>query len=219
MSRNNRCILCNQLLPSERERINTNNMFKNRRAYTDTKYFRLLACSLSYNRKPSITSANNNNLNESNNFSIHTVNSAENIINLLNDNSSNNTECINHPSITITTSQSNPNPDFNENINKNGIKEVDDIKNENENENENKSTENIKSDQNNGKSNTTTYLSSSSFNNGYYERFFIERKKLGRGFRGSVFLCHHILDQVFLGEYAVKKVAVGKYIYIYFYKR
>ncbi|ORY86602.1 kinase-like protein [Neocallimastix californiae] len=209
MSRNNRCILCNQLLPSERERINTNNMFKNRRAYTDTKYFRLLACSLSYNRKPSITSANNNNLNESNNFSIHTVNSAENIINLLNDNSSNNTECINHPSITITTSQSNPNPDFNENINKNGIKEVDDIKNENENENENKSTENIKSDQNNGKSNTTTYLSSSSFNNGYYERFFIERKKLGRGFRGSVFLCHHILDQVFLGEYAVKKVAVG----------
>jgi serine/threonine protein kinase len=34
-------------------------------------------------------------------------------------------------------------------------------------------------------------------------------KKLGRGFRGSVFLCHHVLDQVFLGEYAIKKVAVG----------
>jgi len=207
MSRNKRCILCNQLLPSERERMDTNNMFKNRRTYTDTKYFRLLACSLSYTRKPYLTSENNNNLNESNNFPIHTVNSAENIINLLNDNTCNNTEYINHPSITIKTSQSNPNPDFNESTNKDGIKEVNDIKNENENKN--KSTENIKTDQNSEKGYTKTYLSSSSFNNGYYERFFIERKKLGRGFRGSVFLCHHILDQVFLGEYAVKKVAVG----------
>ncbi|CAI2173717.1 18062_t:CDS:10 [Funneliformis geosporum] len=52
-------------------------------------------------------------------------------------------------------------------------------------------------------------LSQNSFNQGYYERFFIEEKKLGRGFRGSVYLCKHILDNVHLGEYAVKKVAVG----------
>src|SRR5687768_17197500 len=32
-------------------------------------------------------------------------------------------------------------------------------------------------------------LSQSSFNQGYYERFFIEERKLGRGFRGSVYLC------------------------------
>ncbi|CAG8441908.1 14708_t:CDS:10 [Funneliformis mosseae] len=52
-------------------------------------------------------------------------------------------------------------------------------------------------------------LSHDSFNQGYYERFFIEEKKLGRGFRGSVYLCKHVLDNVQLGVYAVKKVAVG----------
>ncbi|CAH1764586.1 7598_t:CDS:10 [Entrophospora sp. SA101] len=55
----------------------------------------------------------------------------------------------------------------------------------------------------------TLTLSENSFNQGYYERFFIEEKKLGRGFRGSVFLCKHVLDNVPLGEYAIKKVAVG----------
>ncbi|CAG8733700.1 16705_t:CDS:2, partial [Cetraspora pellucida] len=50
--------------------------------------------------------------------------------------------------------------------------------------------------------------SESSFNQGYYERFFIEERKLGRGSRGSVFLCKHVLDNVHLGEYAIKKVAV-----------
>ncbi|KAJ2757848.1 putative serine/threonine-protein kinase iks1, partial [Coemansia nantahalensis] len=48
-----------------------------------------------------------------------------------------------------------------------------------------------------------------SFNQGYYERFFLEQKKLGKGLRGSVFSCQHILDSVYLGHYAVKKVAVG----------
>ncbi|PVU98207.1 hypothetical protein BB561_000049 [Smittium simulii] len=52
-------------------------------------------------------------------------------------------------------------------------------------------------------------LSQDSFNSGYYKRFFIEGQKLGRGLRGSVFLCQHVLDNVFLGEYAIKKVAVG----------
>lgn len=37
----------------------------------------------------------------------------------------------------------------------------------------------------------------------------MEQRKLGRGFRGSVFLCQHVLDGIHLGEYAIKKVAVG----------
>ncbi|KAI9142669.1 kinase-like domain-containing protein [Paraphysoderma sedebokerense] len=52
-------------------------------------------------------------------------------------------------------------------------------------------------------------LSNRSFNQGYYSRFFVELNKLGRGQRGSVFLCRHVLDSIFLGEYAIKKVAVG----------
>ncbi|KAL7753107.1 putative serine/threonine-protein kinase iks1 [Sorochytrium milnesiophthora] len=53
------------------------------------------------------------------------------------------------------------------------------------------------------------HLASHSFNQGYYSRFFVELRKLGRGLRGSVFLCQHILDDIYLGEYAIKKVAVG----------
>lgn len=53
-------------------------------------------------------------------------------------------------------------------------------------------------------------LSSKSYNDGYYERFFVETQKLGRGFRGSVFLCQHVLDGIALNEYAVKKVPVGE---------
>ncbi|KAJ3300537.1 putative serine/threonine-protein kinase iks1 [Borealophlyctis nickersoniae] len=52
-------------------------------------------------------------------------------------------------------------------------------------------------------------LSDSSFNQGYYDRFFVEERKLGRGFRGSVFLCQHVLDQVPLGQFAVKAIPVG----------
>lgn len=52
-------------------------------------------------------------------------------------------------------------------------------------------------------------LSRGSFNQGYYQRFFLEKGKLGKGFGGSVFLCQHILDNVPLGDYAVKKVPVG----------
>lgn len=32
------------------------------------------------------------------------------------------------------------------------------------------------------------FLSKSCFNQGYYQRFFIEKEKLGKGFRGSVYL-------------------------------
>ncbi|KAA1085568.1 putative serine/threonine-protein kinase iks1 [Puccinia graminis f. sp. tritici] len=45
---------------------------------------------------------------------------------------------------------------------------------------------------------------------GYYHRFFIEVLKLGRGQKGSVFLCTHILDGNALGDYAIKKIAVGQ---------
>jgi hypothetical protein len=53
------------------------------------------------------------------------------------------------------------------------------------------------------------HLPSVAFNQGYYERFFWEVKKLGRGYRGSVFLCRHVLDNMVIGDYAVKKIAVG----------
>ncbi|CBZ53614.1 putative Wee kinase [Neospora caninum Liverpool] len=44
---------------------------------------------------------------------------------------------------------------------------------------------------------------------GYYNRFFIEKRKLGSGSYGQVYLCTHILDELTLGEYAVKKLPVG----------
>eukprot|EP00834_Sanchytrium_tribonematis_P007112 NODE_597_length_5571_cov_0.535270.p2 type:complete len:407 gc:universal NODE_597_length_5571_cov_0.535270:3741-2521(-) len=48
------------------------------------------------------------------------------------------------------------------------------------------------------------------FNDGYYERFFIQQDQLGRGGRGSVFKCLHILDSISLGYFAVKKVPTGE---------
>eukprot|EP00917_Polyrhabdina_sp_WS-2016_P024321 GHVP01052708.1.p1 GENE.GHVP01052708.1~~GHVP01052708.1.p1 ORF type:complete len:426 (-),score=54.06 GHVP01052708.1:742-2019(-) len=47
------------------------------------------------------------------------------------------------------------------------------------------------------------------FNKGYYKRFFIELEKLGRGAAGSVYLCQHVLDDVMLGFYAIKKIPIG----------
>jgi len=46
-------------------------------------------------------------------------------------------------------------------------------------------------------------------NTGYYARFFSEIRSLGSGSFGSVFLCRHVLDDLALGDYAVKKVPVG----------
>mmetsp|Transcript_64634 Transcript_64634/g.140735 ORF Transcript_64634/g.140735 Transcript_64634/m.140735 type:complete len:674 (+) Transcript_64634:107-2128(+) len=46
-------------------------------------------------------------------------------------------------------------------------------------------------------------------NTGYYARFFVETQELGSGSFGSVFLCRHVLDDLTLGDYAVKKVPVG----------
>ncbi|CBQ72416.1 related to IKS1-putative serine/threonine kinase [Sporisorium reilianum SRZ2] len=44
---------------------------------------------------------------------------------------------------------------------------------------------------------------------GYYARFFVELKRLGRGARGQVFLCQHVLNGNQLGKYAIKKIPVG----------
>ena len=44
---------------------------------------------------------------------------------------------------------------------------------------------------------------------GYYARFFEEERELGRGQRGSVHLCQHILHGNRLARYAIKKISVG----------
>lgn len=52
-------------------------------------------------------------------------------------------------------------------------------------------------------------LNKSNLNQGYYSTFFIQQQKLGRGYRGSVFKCVHVLNGESLGEFAVKKIPVG----------
>ena len=47
------------------------------------------------------------------------------------------------------------------------------------------------------------------FNQGYYAKFFREERKLGHGLRGTVFLARHVMHEVELGWYAIKKVPVG----------
>ena len=49
----------------------------------------------------------------------------------------------------------------------------------------------------------------SSFITGYYQKFFIEAKKLGTGSFWSVFLCKHVLNNVDLGTYAIKKIVLS----------
>mmetsp|Transcript_19178 Transcript_19178/g.42546 ORF Transcript_19178/g.42546 Transcript_19178/m.42546 type:complete len:580 (+) Transcript_19178:31-1770(+) len=46
-------------------------------------------------------------------------------------------------------------------------------------------------------------------NQGYYSRFFEEVRRLGSGSFGTVYLSRHRLDEILLGEYAIKKVPVG----------
>jgi hypothetical protein len=51
-------------------------------------------------------------------------------------------------------------------------------------------------------------------NSNYYKRFFIQIKRLGTGTFGSVFSAQHVLDDIFLGTFAVKIVPVGYHFYI-----
>lgn len=46
-------------------------------------------------------------------------------------------------------------------------------------------------------------------NCGYYKRFFVEEKKLGAGSFGAVYLCRHQMDEIDLGVFALKKLALG----------
>ncbi|PNS16219.1 hypothetical protein CAC42_6326 [Sphaceloma murrayae] len=52
-------------------------------------------------------------------------------------------------------------------------------------------------------------IKGSSFLPGYFQRFFVERRMLGRGGRGVVLLVEHVLDGVSLGEFACKRIPVG----------
>ncbi|KAG9000808.1 putative serine/threonine-protein kinase iks1 [Tulasnella sp. 427] len=55
-----------------------------------------------------------------------------------------------------------------------------------------------------------TLFAGNSMAQGYFTAFFREKQRLGMGANGTVLLCEHILDGNVLGEYAVKKVAVGQ---------
>ncbi|KAK9468680.1 kinase-like domain-containing protein [Lipomyces arxii] len=52
-------------------------------------------------------------------------------------------------------------------------------------------------------------ISASAFSQGYFERFFVTERELGRGGRGAVYLVEHVLDGISLGRFACKKVPVG----------
>ncbi|KAL8921927.1 MAG: hypothetical protein Q9172_003776 [Xanthocarpia lactea] len=52
-------------------------------------------------------------------------------------------------------------------------------------------------------------ISSTAFSQGYFNRFFVEEKELGRGGKGVVLLVKHVLDGVTLGHFACKRVPVG----------
>jgi hypothetical protein len=52
----------------------------------------------------------------------------------------------------------------------------------------------------------STSLPNSAFNQGYFERFFVVQSELGRGARGVVLKVTHVLDNITLGDYAVKRV-------------
>eukprot|EP00796_Vickermania_ingenoplastis_P009316 gene9316-6555_t len=43
----------------------------------------------------------------------------------------------------------------------------------------------------------------------YYEKYFLESKKLGSGTFGGVYLCMHVMEGVPLGTFALKKIPVG----------
>lgn len=52
-------------------------------------------------------------------------------------------------------------------------------------------------------------ISPDAFSQGYFKRFFVIKHVLGRGSNGVVYLVEHLLEDVSLGLFALKKVAVG----------
>jgi hypothetical protein len=56
-------------------------------------------------------------------------------------------------------------------------------------------------------------LPTSAFNQGYFERFFVVQSELGRGARGVVLKVTHVLDNIALGDYAVKRVYSKVFLY------
>ncbi|KAI4093172.1 MAG: hypothetical protein LQ344_002999 [Seirophora lacunosa] len=56
---------------------------------------------------------------------------------------------------------------------------------------------------------STPGISATAFSQGYFARFFVEEKELGRGGKGVVLLVKHVLDGVALGYFACKRVPVG----------
>lgn len=56
---------------------------------------------------------------------------------------------------------------------------------------------------------TSDQLSEDCFAQGYFNKFFVKQRKLGRGSRGTVYLVQHVLDHHELGHYACKLVSVG----------
>lgn len=52
-------------------------------------------------------------------------------------------------------------------------------------------------------------ISAAALSPDYFKRFFVEEGELGRGGKGVVLLVKHVLDGVFLGHFACKRVPVG----------
>ena len=55
----------------------------------------------------------------------------------------------------------------------------------------------------------TSAIKQSSFLPGYFKKFFVEKRVLGRGGKGVVLLVEHLLDGVSLGDHACKRIPVG----------
>ncbi|KAI5803750.1 protein kinase [Geopyxis carbonaria] len=65
------------------------------------------------------------------------------------------------------------------------------------------------SEQNDLRSQNTDGIDATAFSPGYYERFFVTERELGRGGKGVVLLVKHMIDHVSLGNFACKRVPVG----------
>lgn len=67
----------------------------------------------------------------------------------------------------------------------------------------------VTSNQPRGTRTSAAGISATAFSPGYFERFFVAERELGRGGKGVVILVRHVLDGVSLGQFACKRVPVG----------